>query len=104
MCPPGLLLGTGAFALVSLLPEEEFLAWGWRVPFLVSIFLVGVGLFIRLRVLETPVFTRVREARAMSRRPLIDAVRNHPKRTVVAIGAQLGPNVFFITFAVYILT
>src|ERR1051325_9306497 len=50
--PAGLLLSTSAFALLARLPEAQFLAWGWRIPFLVSIVLVGVGLIIRLRVLE----------------------------------------------------
>src|SRR5262249_36101566 len=54
--PVGLTLSTTVFGLVSLLPDEQFFAWGWRVPFLLSIFLIAVGLFIRLRVVESPVF------------------------------------------------
>jgi MHS family shikimate/dehydroshikimate transporter-like MFS transporter len=60
--PAGLLLGTAAFGLLSLLPDEQFFAWGWRVAFLASIVLVGIGLYIRLQILETPAFTHVREA------------------------------------------
>ena len=51
-----LLLATGLFTLMSQLPEDEFLSWGWRVPFLLSLVLVAVGLFIRVRIAETPVF------------------------------------------------
>jgi len=62
--PAGLLLSTAVFALAARLPEEQFLSWGWRVPFLLSILLVGVGLVIRLRILETPAFARVKSRAA----------------------------------------
>ena len=55
----GLLLSTGAFALASLLPTDAFLSWGWRVPFLASIVLLGVGIFIRLRIQEPPIFKKM---------------------------------------------
>lgn len=51
--PAGLILGTGVFAVFASRPEEEFLAWGWRVPFLIGIILTGIGLFIRFKVPET---------------------------------------------------
>jgi MFS transporter, MHS family, shikimate and dehydroshikimate transport protein len=54
--PAGLILSTVAFTAFSSLSEEQFLAWGWRVPFLLSIVLIGVGLFIRLRIMESPTF------------------------------------------------
>src|SRR3954464_10167899 len=61
--PAGLLLANLVFlASSTYIPGEQFLAWGWRIPFLVSIVLVGVGLFIRLRLLETPAFQQVRES------------------------------------------
>jgi MFS family permease len=102
--PAGLVLGTGIFSLVSLLPEDQFLAWGWRVPFLISIILVGIGLFIRLSILETPAFRRVQETRTESQMPLAEVVRHHPKNVLLAMVAQFGPNVFFLTFAVYVLS
>src|SRR5437764_2186086 len=55
--PAGLLLSTAVFAQFARLPDDQFMSWGWRVPFLVSILLVGVGLIIRLRIMETPAFT-----------------------------------------------
>ena len=74
--PGGLLLSTAVFALLSsALPEKAFLDWGWRIPFLVSVLLVGVGLFIRLRILETPSFAKLKEARRESRVPLLDVFR-----------------------------
>src|ERR1017187_4417215 len=54
--PLAVILATAVFALVSQLPEREFLTWGWRVPFLLSAILVGIGLYIRLRLVETPAF------------------------------------------------
>ena len=63
--PAGLLLATGVFNMFSLLGDEAFLSWGWRVPFLLGIALLGVGMFIRLQVFESPVFA---EARAVRRR------------------------------------
>jgi MFS transporter, MHS family, shikimate and dehydroshikimate transport protein len=57
----GLLLSSGIFALFQSLPEDQFLAWGWRIPFLLSIVVVGIGLYVRLRIMETPVFTHVKE-------------------------------------------
>src|SRR5262245_20479302 len=56
--PVGLLLATGAFGLATLLPESDFLAWGWRVPFLLGVVLTAVGLFLRLKVLESPLFAK----------------------------------------------
>src|SRR6185369_10881055 len=58
--PAGLLLANAAFAAVAALPEEQFLSWGWRVPFLAGGVLLGLGLFIRLHILETPLFTRAK--------------------------------------------
>jgi MFS transporter, MHS family, shikimate and dehydroshikimate transport protein len=74
--PGGLLLSTAVFAMLSArLPEPAFLAWGWRVPFLLSVILVAVGLFIRLRVLESPSFEKVKEAQRESKVPLLDGDR-----------------------------
>ena len=53
----GNLLAAGAFALVTLLPREDLMSWGWRLPFLASFLLIMVGIYVRLKVTETPVFT-----------------------------------------------
>ena len=101
--PAGLLLSTSAFALLARLPEDQFLSWGWRVPFLASIVLVGVGLMIRLRIVETPAFTRVKEERTEARRPIVEVLRTHPKEVLLAIGARLAENGSFYVYTVFVL-
>jgi metabolite-proton symporter len=101
--PAGLLMSTAMFALVTRLPEEQFLSWGWRVPFLLSILLVAVGLVIRLRILETPAFLRVKETGAESRRPIVEVLRMHRREVVLAIGARLAENGAFYIYTVFIL-
>jgi metabolite-proton symporter len=101
--PAGLLLSTGVFALISgSLPEASFLSWGWRIPFLLSVILILVGLFIRLRLLETPQFDRIREA-GVSRAPLIDVLRDHPREILVGMAMRFGQNVLFYIFTVFVL-
>jgi MFS transporter, MHS family, shikimate and dehydroshikimate transport protein len=65
----GQLLALGLFTAVSFPPEEQFLSWGWGVPFLVSIVLVGIGIFIRLRIMETPAFRALQEEGGQSKTP-----------------------------------
>ena len=88
--PIGLILSAGVFALVSKLPEEEFLSWGWRVPFLSSLVLVILGAFIRLRVEESPVFQAMKAKKEIARNPLAEAIFKHPKSFLVAIGLKIS--------------
>lgn len=101
--PAGLLLATGIFALISRLPEEQLLAWGWRIPFLLSLVLVGIGLFIRLRIAETPAFNRIQETGTVVRMPLLDAIRSHPRNILLAMGARLAENGVFYIYSVFVL-
>jgi metabolite-proton symporter len=101
--PAGLLLSTAVFAQVSRLPEEQFLSWGWRVPFLLSIVLVGVGLMIRLRIQETPAFTRVKLEGVEARRPIVEVLRTHPKEVLLAMGARFAENGAFYIYTVFVL-
>jgi len=103
--PAGLLLSTGLItALSAWLPESSFLAWGWRVPFLLSIVLVGIGLFVRLRVLESPIFAAVREGGRASRAPLLDVFRNHPRQVLIGAGMRFAQNVLFYVYTVFVLS
>jgi metabolite-proton symporter len=88
----GLLLSSGVFSLFAALPEEQFLAWGWRVPFLLSIVVVAVGLYVRLRILETPVFSQVKETNTEVGIPVLEVVRSQPRNLLVAIGARFSEN------------
>jgi MHS family shikimate/dehydroshikimate transporter-like MFS transporter len=103
--PGGLLLSTAVFAaLSSALPERDFLAWGWRIPFLISVVLVGVGLFVRLQILETPAFTKLKEARGESRAPLLDVFREHPREVLIGMGLRFAQNVIFYVYNVFVLS
>lgn len=89
----GILLATGVFALVSLLPQSQLLSWGWRVPFLISVLLLGVGLYIRVRIAETPAFTRMKEEGNEARIPLLELLRSYPKNIFLTLGARLAETV-----------
>jgi len=102
--PAGLLLSTLVFRQISKLPEAILLTWGWRVAFLLSILLVGVGLYIRLAVVEPPAFAELKEAQTTSKMPILDAIRQHPKNVFVAMGARLAENGAFYLYTVFILT
>jgi metabolite-proton symporter len=103
--PAGLLLSTSLFGLLSArLPESAFLTWGWRVPFLLSVVLVGIGLFVRLRVLESPVFEKLKETRLDSRAPLLDVFRHHRREVLVGMGMRFAQNVLFYVYTVFVLS
>jgi MHS family shikimate/dehydroshikimate transporter-like MFS transporter len=88
--PIGNLTATGVLAALSQLPEGEFLAWGWRIPFLISIFLVGAGLYIRMQLEETPAFRKVEADRATARMPVVEVVTQHPRAFFTAVGLKLS--------------
>ena len=100
----GNLLAAGSFAAVSSLPEEQFLTWGWRIPFLLSAILIAVGLFIRLKISETPAFQQMKEAGTEARMPLVDAVRTYPKSILLVIGMRFSENACGYIFSVFVLS
>ncbi|WP_328480396.1 MHS family MFS transporter [Streptomyces sp. NBC_00377] len=88
--PLGSLLSTAVVTLVVALPEGEFAAWGWRVPFLLSAVLLGVGLFVRLKVVESPLFAaEVKKDRAESRLPIVEVLRR-PRPVLLACCVGIG--------------
>jgi MHS family shikimate/dehydroshikimate transporter-like MFS transporter len=101
--PAGLILSNLIFLAVASLPEEQFTAWGWRIPFLLSIVLVAVGLFIRLRIMESPAFNRVKETQTEARMPIVDVVRTYPKQVLLAAGAFLIINAYFYILVSYLI-
>lgn len=101
--PLGLLLSTGIFKLVSGLPNEEFLTWGWRIPFLLSVILIGIGLFIRLQVQESPVFEAVKADHKIVKAPLIELLKKYPKEIVLAVGTRFATDITFNVINVFVL-
>lgn len=101
--PIGLLLSTAAFAAVAKMPNEQFLAWGWRIPFLISIALIGIGLFIRLRVMESPMFEKVKQSKKVLNAPFIELLRTYPKQIVLAIGTRFATDITFNVINVFML-
>jgi len=99
--PIGLMLSTGAFALVSLLPEDQFLAWGWRVPFLASIVMFAIGAYIRRDVEESPVFRSMQRAQRISSFPARDVIRKHWRSLLLLIGGKLGEVTLYFTLVVF---
>jgi MFS family permease len=104
--PAGVAASTGMFALMAQLPEASFLSWGWRVPFLVSIVLVLIGLFARYRLTETPEFSQVLKRKDVLGRPTLEIVRRNRRDLVLAIGMTVSEvglayllTVFVITYA-----
>jgi len=101
--PAGLLLSTGVFYAFSKgLTDAQFEDWGWRVPFLLGALLVGVGLFIRLNIFESPLFEKVKETK-VAKLPILDAIKSHPRNILLAMGARFAENVFFYVFSAWIL-
>jgi len=95
--PVGLSLSTAVFAAASSLPDEQFFGWGWRIPFLLSLILIGIGLFIRLRVVESPVFAQIKNLNIESKAPLLEVLRDYPVATILATGVSY---VIFVQFYV----
>jgi metabolite-proton symporter len=102
--PIGLALSIGAVRIVSEVTGDNFLTWGWRIPFLFSAVLILVGLFIRLRVLETPLFARVLEQREVAKAPVPEAFRYHWREIGLSALARLAEQAPFYIFTVYVLT
>ncbi|MGC2121720.1 MAG: MFS transporter [Xanthobacteraceae bacterium] len=88
--PIGLVAASAAFALVSTLPDAEFKTWGWRIPFIISILLVGIGVFVRARLPETPVFEAIKARGQIVRIPFVEMVLKNPRAFLVATGLKLS--------------
>jgi metabolite-proton symporter len=100
--PLGLVLGTVVFGYFSRYPEEQFLSWAWRVPFLLSIALVAVGLFIRMKIAESPAFERIKAQKKEAKMPIIEAITKHPKNMLLAMGVRFAENGLFYVYATFV--
>ena len=102
--PIGLLLANGVFALVTwLVSEEAFLTWGWRVPFLLSAVLVGVGFYIRFNLRESPLFEKLEATHTETHAPIMEVLRNYKRQLLIALGARLGGDIAFYVFTLFLL-
>lgn len=81
--PAGAVLATLAVSAVSVLPDEQFLAWGWRLPFVISIVLVGIGLVVRLKVAESPLFLALENKADEKKIPILEVLTKYPKNVVM---------------------
>lgn len=98
----GLFMASGVVALLSwLCTEEQFMAWGWRVAFLISGLMVAVGMYIRLHVKETPEFAAVKARNAETAIPFMDMMRRYPGNVLKGMGARYIDGVFFNVFGVF---
>ncbi|TLY69956.1 MAG: MHS family MFS transporter [Gammaproteobacteria bacterium] len=100
--PCGLFLANLAVLVVSRMSGEQFLHWGWRVPFLFSLILVAVGLYIRLGILETPVFARILAERRVERAPIREVLRRHPREIVLSMFARMAEQAPFYIFTAFV--
>ncbi|MFJ9418076.1 MFS transporter [Streptomyces sp. NPDC101227] len=100
----GFFAATGVFWLLSAgLDDAAFRSWGWRVPFLLSFLLVGVGLFVRLKISETPVFAKVRDAQEAAKVPAVEVFRRHPRELLLGAGGMVVAYGLFYTATTYCL-
>jgi MFS family permease len=100
--PCGLFLANLAVLVFSHLSGDEFLTWGWRVPFLLSIVLVGIGLWIRLGIMETPTFARLVAEKRIERTPMLEVIRQYPKEISLSALARLAEQAPFYIFTAFI--
>jgi metabolite-proton symporter len=101
--PIGLLLSTGAVSLCSNLTGDAFESWGWRIPFVASIVLIGVGLWVRLGVLESPLFAREVETKQVERKPTLEVIKRHPREILLSALLRMSEQMPFYIFTVFVL-
>ncbi|MBB3753277.1 metabolite-proton symporter [Mycolicibacterium sp. BK634] len=102
--PAGTAIATLAFYAVSRLPDAQFLAWGWRIPFLASAILIAIGLAIRLSLTESPDFAAVQQRSAVQRLPVVEAFRRHWRQILLVAGAYLSQGVFAYICVAYLVS
>ena len=100
--PAGLFLANLAVLAVSAVSGEQFLTWGWRIPFLFSIVLIAVGLYIRLGILETPVFVKLVAERRIERAPVLAVLRSHPREIILTALCRMAEQAPFYLFTAFV--
>ncbi|MGA8112185.1 MAG: MFS transporter [Actinocatenispora sp.] len=103
--PIGLILGTALLSVFNTAAgDDAFLTWGWRVPFLLSLVMVAIGLFIRLKILETPMFARLVSQKKVHKAPIMQVIRKHPKEIVLSALLRMSEQMPFYVFTAFVLS
>jgi len=102
--PCGLFLANLAVLAFSQMSGEQFLSWGWRVPFFLSLILVVIGLWIRLGIMETPVFAKLASEQKVERAPMLEVIKRHPKEILLSSFARLAEQAPFYIFTAFVFT
>ncbi|MBD7939246.1 MULTISPECIES: MFS transporter [Cytobacillus] len=100
----GMLLGTIALSIMTLLPEEHFLSWGWRVPFIMSALLVFFGLWIRKGIDETPSFKKAQESGEIAKIPIVETFKTSWREVLISVGAKVVETAPFYIFGTFIVS
>lgn len=102
--PLGLLLSTGMVRLFSSVAGPGFATWGWRVPFLASVVLIGIGLYVRLKVVESPAFTQLKRENAVVRLPVWQVLKEQPREVITSAFVRMSEQAPFYIFVTFVLT
>ncbi|WP_321915984.1 MULTISPECIES: MFS transporter [Paraburkholderia] len=102
--PIGILMSSAAFAGVTALPDSSFLLWGWRIPFLASALLIVVGVFVRMRISESPAFLEVKAQQRTASLPAWNVIKTHWRPLVLTILGKLGETTLIFTILVFSLS
>ncbi|MFJ7362843.1 MFS transporter [Peribacillus frigoritolerans] len=100
----GMLLGTVALSIMTLLPENAFITWGWRIPFIFSALLVFFGLWIRKGIDETPSFKKVKESGEVPKLPIVETLKNYWREVLIAVGAKVVETAPFYIFSTFVVS
>ena len=101
--PVGLFLSTVVFSITLALTGDNFQSWGWRIPFLLSVVLIGVGLFVRLKIVETPAFSRVLESRQTARLPVVEVLKSNWREVILSALIRMAEQAPFYIFTSFVL-
>lgn len=103
--PLGLVLSTGVVRITSgITGTEGFASFGWRIPFIISILLIGVGLFVRMRVIESPEFEAIRKSNKVVRNPLLEVIKRQPKEILLSALVRMSEQAPFYLFITFVIT
>ncbi|MFF2457648.1 MFS transporter [Peribacillus simplex] len=100
----GMLLGTVALSIMTMLPENAFMTWGWRIPFIFSALLVFFGLWIRKGIDETPSFKKVKESGEVPKLPIVETLKHYWREVLIAVGAKVVETAPFYIFSTFVVS